>query len=157
MTAGPVTGADGPSAAQTTESSDEVGTDPQTTDPETRDPQTPDPQTPAPGDEPPRPWLSLLRRVPGWVPALAVYLAVAIFMWWHVWGGGHPASTMLCNCGDPSSFAWFMEWPAYALTHGQSLFLEHHAGHVDGDHEEMAVGPQMDLDARRRSTRPNAS
>ena len=59
------------------------------------------------------------------MPALAVYLAVAIFMWWHVWGGGHPASTMLCNCGDPSSFAWFMEWPAYALTHGQSLFLEH--------------------------------
>jgi hypothetical protein len=63
--------------------------------------------------------------MPGWVPALAVYLAVAIVMWWHVWTGGHPASTMLCNCGDPSSFAWFMEWPAYALTHGQSLFLEH--------------------------------
>jgi hypothetical protein len=32
---------------------------------------------------------------------------------------------MLCNCGDPSSFAWFIEWPAYALTHGQSLFIEH--------------------------------
>jgi hypothetical protein len=84
-----------------------------------------DPQTPAPGEETLRTWISVLRRVPGWAPALVVYLAAATFMWWHVWGGGHPASTMLCNCGDPSSFAWFMEWPAYALTHGQSLFLEH--------------------------------
>jgi len=57
--------------------------------------------------------------------ATVVYLAGAIFMWWHVWAGGHPASTMLCNCGDPSSFAWFMEWPAYAISHGQSLFLAH--------------------------------
>jgi hypothetical protein len=30
---------------------------------------------------------------------------------------------MVCDCGDPSSFAWFLEWPAYALTHGHSLFL----------------------------------
>jgi hypothetical protein len=66
-----------------------------------------------------------LRRVPGWVIAGLVYFAFAIFMWWHVWTSGHPDSTMLCNCGDPSSFVWFIEWPAYALTHGQSLFIEH--------------------------------
>ncbi len=69
--------------------------------------------------------LTWLRRVPGWVIAGLVYIAFAIFMWWHVWTSGHPGSTLLCNCGDPSSFVWFMEWPAYALTHGQSLLVEH--------------------------------
>jgi hypothetical protein len=109
VTAGPVTGADGASAAQAG-SSEGVGTDP---------------QPPVPGAETRRNWPELLRRLPGWLPVLAFYLAVAIFMWWHVWGGGHPATTMLCNCGDPASFAWFMEWPAYAISHGHSLFLEH--------------------------------
>jgi hypothetical protein len=69
--------------------------------------------------------LAWLRRVPGWVIAGLVYFVFAVFMWWHVWTSGHPDSTMLCNCGDPSSFVWFIEWPAYALTHGQSLFIEH--------------------------------
>jgi hypothetical protein len=66
-----------------------------------------------------------LRRIPGWVITGVLCLIFAVVMWWHVWTSGHPDSVMLCNCGDPSSFAWFMEWPAYALTHGQSLFLEH--------------------------------
>jgi len=69
--------------------------------------------------------LAWLRRVPGWVIAGLVYFAFAVFMWWHVWTSGHPDSTMLCNCGDPSSFVWFIEWPAYALRHGQNLFIEH--------------------------------
>lgn len=60
----------------------------------------------------------------GWVLAAAAYLALAIGMWWDVWAGGHPASTMTCACGDPASFAWFLDWPAYALTHGHSLLLE---------------------------------
>jgi hypothetical protein len=67
---------------------------------------------------------SLLRRVPGWMPIVAIYLLLAMGTWAHVWFGGHPASTMTCDCGDPSSFVWFLEWPAYALTHGHSLFLE---------------------------------
>jgi len=71
------------------------------------------------------PVLAWLRRVPGWVIAGLVYFAFAVFMWWHVWTSGHPDSTMLCNCGDPSSFVWFIEWPAYALRHGQNLFIEH--------------------------------
>ena len=70
-------------------------------------------------------WRAGLRRVPGWALALIVYLALSLFMWWHVWTGGHAASMMLCNCGDPSSFVSFIEWPAYALTHGQSLLLAH--------------------------------
>ncbi|MFZ0047756.1 MAG: hypothetical protein WAL16_18085 [Streptosporangiaceae bacterium] len=77
-------------------------------------------QLPA-GTDAPR---SVLRRTPGWVPALAVYLVLAVVSWWHVWAGGHPDSTMTAGLGDPSSFVWFLEWPAYALRHGHSLFLE---------------------------------
>jgi hypothetical protein len=65
----------------------------------------------------------LVRRMPGWVPVAAVYLLLAVATWWHVWASGSPASTMTCDCGDPSSFVWFLDWPAYALTHGHSLFL----------------------------------
>jgi len=67
---------------------------------------------------------SLLRRLPAWAPVLIIYVVLAVVTWWHVWIGGGPASTMTCDCGDPSSFVWFLEWPAYALTHGHSLFLE---------------------------------
>ena len=67
---------------------------------------------------------SVLRRVPGWALALAVYLLLAVLTWWHVWAGGHPDSTMTAGMGDPSSFVWFLEWPAYAIRHGHSLFLE---------------------------------
>jgi hypothetical protein len=52
-----------------------------------------------------------------------VYLALAVFLWWNVWTGGHPDSTMVCACGDPGSFAWFMAWPGYAISHGHGLFL----------------------------------
>jgi hypothetical protein len=62
--------------------------------------------------------------VPGWALALAVYLLLAVVTWWHVWAGGHPDSTMTASMGDPSSFVWFLEWPAYAIRHGHSLFLE---------------------------------
>ncbi len=43
-------------------------------------------------------------------------------LWWHVWTGD-PAQTMTCGCADPSSFVWYLAWPAYALSHGQSLFF----------------------------------
>lgn len=43
-------------------------------------------------------------------------------MWWQVWSG-HPTSTMVCPCGDPASFVWFIAWPAYAISHGHSLFF----------------------------------
>src|SRR5215469_1954816 len=63
-----------------------------------------------------------LGRIPGWLVASALYLAASVAIWWHVWTG-HPTSTMVCDCGDPSSFAWFLSWPAYAISHGHSLFL----------------------------------
>lgn len=64
-------------------------------------------------------WLS---RPPGWLPAAAIYLLTGVAMWWHVWTG-HPTSTMVCPCGDPASFVWFIAWPAHAISHGQSLFF----------------------------------
>jgi hypothetical protein len=47
----------------------------------------------------------------------AIYLALALIVWWHVWSG-HPTSTTTCGCGDSSLFTWFLEWPAYAISHG---------------------------------------
>jgi hypothetical protein len=65
-------------------------------------------------------------RLPGWLVAGLIYLVLGVAMWWHAWTG-HPTSTMVCACGDPSSFAWFMEWPAFALSHGHSLLLSNWA------------------------------
>lgn len=65
-------------------------------------------------------WLAL--RVPGWLPAAAIYLLTGVAMWWQVWSS-HPTSTMVCPCGDPASFEWFIAWPAYAISHGHSLFF----------------------------------
>jgi len=72
----------------------------------------------------------LLRRVPGWVLAGVVYAAGGVAMWWQAWSG-HPTSTMACPCGDPSSFVWFLAWPAYAISHGHSLFFSTRV-HVPG-------------------------
>ncbi|MGH9083725.1 MAG: hypothetical protein ACRDWN_10320, partial [Acidimicrobiales bacterium] len=58
--------------------------------------------------------------------AAAAYLALSVGLWWHVWTG-HPTTTATCGCGDPAIFMWFLEWPAYAVTHGLSPF---HSGAV---------------------------
>jgi hypothetical protein len=47
----------------------------------------------------------------------ALYLVLALLLWWHVWTG-HPTSTTTCGCGDSSLFTWFLAWPAYAIRHG---------------------------------------
>jgi hypothetical protein len=67
-------------------------------------------------------------------PALisgGIYLVLAVLVWWHVWTG-HPTSTTTCGCGDSSLFTWFLEWPAYAISHGlnplYSTALFHPAG-----------------------------
>jgi hypothetical protein len=65
---------------------------------------------------------SLLRRTPGWLVATLIYALGGVAIWWQVWRGD-PASTMTCPCGDPPSFVWFLAWPAYAITHGHSLFF----------------------------------
>jgi hypothetical protein len=68
------------------------------------------------------PGAALLRRTPGWLFAGVIYALGSVALWWQVWSG-HPASTLTCACGDPPSFVWFLEWPAYAITHGHSLFF----------------------------------
>jgi hypothetical protein len=59
------------------------------------------------------------------------YLALSLFVWWHVWTG-HPTSTTTCGCGDSSLFTWFLAWPAYAISHGldplYSTYLFHPTG-----------------------------
>ncbi len=47
----------------------------------------------------------------------ALYAALSLVVWSNVWSH-HPTSTATCGCGDTSLFIWFIEWPAYALTHG---------------------------------------
>lgn len=63
--------------------------------------------------------------------ASAVYLLASLGLWWHVWTA-HPTSTTTCGCGDSSLFTWFLEWPAYAISHGldpwYSTALFHPAG-----------------------------
>lgn len=53
--------------------------------------------------------------------AAPLYLGLAVWLWWGVWST-HPTATATCGCGDPSLFTWFLEWPAYALSHGQNPF-----------------------------------
>jgi len=84
-------------------------------------------RVPRPG---PAGWFRLLHRVPGWVVAAILYAAGGVAMWWQVWSG-HPSDTMTCGCGDPVSFVWYLAWPAYAISHGHSLFFSTRV-HVPG-------------------------
>jgi hypothetical protein len=53
--------------------------------------------------------------------AFAIYLLVSIGLWWQVWST-HPTGVATCGCDDPAFVLWFLAWPAYALSHGHSLF-----------------------------------
>jgi hypothetical protein len=63
--------------------------------------------------------------------ALGAYLLLAVLWWWQVWTRS-PSSTTLCGCGDASLFQWYVEWPAYALTHGRDLFYSTALFHPTG-------------------------
>ncbi|MGD0392024.1 MAG: hypothetical protein ABSC41_05215 [Acidimicrobiales bacterium] len=72
------------------------------------------------------------------------YLVLALLLWWNVWTG-HPTSTTTCGCGDTSLFTWFIEWPAYALSHGLSPFYTTAVGFPGGvnlpaNTSELAIG-----------------
>jgi hypothetical protein len=73
-------------------------------------------------------------RVHGWrsllVGALG-YLALSVALWWNVWST-HPTSVTTCGCGDSSLFTWFIEWPAYALSHGLNPFYSSYLFHPGG-------------------------
>ena len=57
------------------------------------------------------------RRILALLVAFGAYLVVSVAVWWNVWSS-HPTSVTTCGCGDSSLFIWFLEWPAYALSHG---------------------------------------
>ena len=62
---------------------------------------------------------SLLRQA---VLAGAVYLLLAVVLWWRVWST-HPNSTMTCGCTDAGFLMWFLEWTTYAMGHGHNLWF----------------------------------
>ncbi len=70
------------------------------------------------------------RALPYAVGGLA-YLALAVGLWWHVWST-HPTATATCGCGDPALFLWFLQWPAYAIAHGQNPFFSTALFHPGG-------------------------
>lgn len=51
---------------------------------------------------------------------LVVLLGLSFFAWARAWTGGHPSSTLLCQCGDPGQAVWFMAWVPYAIAHGHN-------------------------------------
>jgi hypothetical protein len=55
----------------------------------------------------------------GLLLSVGAYTALSLVVWSNVWLS-HPSSTTTCGCGDASMFTWFLEWPAYAISHGLS-------------------------------------
>jgi len=53
-----------------------------------------------------------------WIAA-GGYTVLAVLLWWHIWTS-HPTSTTTCGCGDSSFITWSLDWPAYAISHGQN-------------------------------------
>ena len=102
-----------------------------------------------PGDEPGDGLSSAGGSVPGHGPrslliAAGLYLLLAVLVWWNVWSS-HPTSTTTCGCGDSSLFTWFLEWPAYALSHGldplysTAMFFPHGVN-LPANTSELAFG-----------------
>jgi hypothetical protein len=56
-------------------------------------------------------------RVRAVAVSAVAYLVASIVVWWNVWSAS-PSSTTTCGCGDSSLFTWFLDWPAYAMSHG---------------------------------------
>ena len=83
---------------------------------------TPDPRSP------------VVSPTAGWrryLVAGGLYLLVSLAMWWHVWTA-RPSAVMTCGCTDAGRAVWYLEWSAYAVSHGHNLlhsnWLFHPAG-----------------------------
>ena len=70
------------------------------------------------------------RLLPGAVAA-GIYLAISVAFWWGAWST-HPSTSTTCGCGDASRYLWFLEWPAYALTHGHNVLYSQWMFHPTG-------------------------
>ena len=61
-----------------------------------------------------------------WTPAAALWLSVGVYalcslaVLWNLLAV-HPTTSSICGCGDPARYLWFIEYPAWALSHGASL------------------------------------
>ncbi len=109
--------------------------------------------TPIPASEPGRQTpvrddvRSTTPRHPRWKSLLVAfggYLVLSVIVWWDVWST-HPTSTTTCGCGDSSLFLWFLEWPAYAITHGHNPLYSTAMFHPTGidllaNTSELAIG-----------------
>ncbi|MGO8873612.1 MAG: 6-pyruvoyl-tetrahydropterin synthase-related protein [Acidimicrobiales bacterium] len=71
------------------------------------------------------------RSVYPYLVAGALYLAVSVIIWAHVWTG-HPTAMTTCGCGDSSSSIWFTFWPAYAISHGHDPLFSTAVGYPTG-------------------------
>ncbi|MGO8871038.1 MAG: hypothetical protein ACLQPH_06470 [Acidimicrobiales bacterium] len=71
------------------------------------------------------------RRFAPYGVAGVLYLGLSVAFWWGAWST-HPTSTTTCGCGDASLYFWFLEWPAHAITHGQSILYSTMAFHPTG-------------------------
>jgi hypothetical protein len=54
-----------------------------------------------------------------------------VLVWFHVWFE-HPRTTTICGCGDSSLFSWFLNWPAYAISHGLNPLYSNAMGYPHG-------------------------
>jgi hypothetical protein len=70
------------------------------------------------------------RRYP-YLVAGALYLALSVLVWGHVWTG-HPSAVTTCGCGDASPTIWFTFWPAYAISHGLDPLFSTAVGYPSG-------------------------
>jgi hypothetical protein len=68
-------------------------------------------------------------------------LALSLVLWWRVWITGDPASTITCQCGDPSLFLWFTAWVPWSISHLHSPLLSNaiYAGQGGADTLDTAV------------------
>ena len=61
-----------------------------------------------------------------WRPVASISLSVGLYglcsliVLWNL-VASHPATSSICGCGDPARYLWFIEYPAWALSHGASL------------------------------------
>jgi hypothetical protein len=60
-----------------------------------------------------------------------LYLALSVGLWWHVWTRS-PSGVMTCDCTDAGRTVWYLEWSAFALTHGHGLLYSNWLFHPVG-------------------------
>jgi hypothetical protein len=58
----------------------------------------------------------------GYLVAGSLYMILSVGLWWHVWSTS-PSQVMTCDCTDAGRSLWYLEWSAFALSHGHQLLF----------------------------------